>query len=779
VDLAKDPFSAGPLARSTTLKCNVDKALVPPALDDTTNRNESRLENASVQPISIATSSMKMASHSSRLDLSRRIVPLLLIGVAAVFVYSSTFTVPFQFDDRHRIEENPAIRTLWPPTVTMSSSNRPFADYTFAINYAIHGNDVWGYHVLNLAIHIAAGFCLFGVIRRTLHRSDGLFRQHALGIALVAALVWIVHPLQTQAITYLIQRLESLMGLAYLATLYCFVRSQDSQKPNLWYGASVASCAFGMGCKEVMVSAPLIVLWYDRAFVASSCREIVVNRKCYYAGLASTWSVLLWAMLHFTEDYKSGMLISVEGLTPWTYLLSQAGVIVHYLQLCFFPKGQCVDYAWPVASSLREVLPEALLIAALLVATVWSLFRYPKWSFLGGWFFLILGPTSSFIPVKDLAFEHRMYLPLAAVTVGSILALGFAFDWTASKLRLSSGQKKWLSISTGAAVILVLGCVAYARNQVYASRISLWTDVVQKSPGCSRGWGNLGAALIDQQSFDEARSCLEQAIKVDPQNFQARSTLGGLLADRGDYPSALMHLHRSLQDKPDFRDGHVNLAHTLGDLGQFSEAVKHYEFAIALRSDDDTLVSYAGALVPLGRADEAERLCLDVLHRQPTSSKAQVSLAFTMLAQGRVSEAVPHFEKALDGDSNCAEAHAGLAQILVDSDPKVARRHMAAALRLKPTSPSMNLAMGNLLARSNPQEAIQYFETALKLQPKYPEALFNMANALVQCGHPEKAIGYLEATVKMTPEWTEAKNNLEILRKLLAADLGNEPNRQQ
>ena len=304
----------------------------------------------------------------------RHWAPLAAIAVAGGLAYSNTFDAPFVFDDQVRIVDNPSIRTLWPPTVAMADTNRPFAIWTFAVNYAAHGLDVWGYHALNLAIHLSGGLLLFGVVRRSLADCDGVLQQQAYAVALTTAVIWVVHPLQTQAVTYIVQRLESLMGLAYLATLYCFIRSRDPNHASRWRLASVLACGFGMGCKEVMATAPLVVLWYDRAFVAASWSEILQQRKYYYASLAGTWGVLAWSMLHFTEDYTGGGLVSVEGLTPWTYLVSQAGVLTHYLRLCVWPQGQCLDYDWPMAASLAEVVPQGLLIVSLLAATIWSIF---------------------------------------------------------------------------------------------------------------------------------------------------------------------------------------------------------------------------------------------------------------------------------------------------------------------------------------------------------------------------------------------------------------------
>ena len=166
--------------------------------------------------------------------------------------------------------------------------------------------------------------------------------------------------------------------------------------------------------KEVAAVTPLLVLWYDRAMAASSWGEMVRRRWAYYAGMAGTWVILAGLMLSHAHAYAAGGVLVVKEVTPWQYAISQPGVIVHYLRLCFWPTGLCLDYGWPVAATVSEVIPPLLLIGALLAATVWAIFRWPAWSFLGAWLFFILAPTSSVLPIRDLAFEHRMYLPLAA-----------------------------------------------------------------------------------------------------------------------------------------------------------------------------------------------------------------------------------------------------------------------------------------------------------------------------------------------------------------------------
>ena len=214
-------------------------------------------------------------------------MPVLVIA-AGLFAYHDSFTGAFVFDDVPSIPENATIRHLWPIWQCLSPPHgdrvtvegRPLINLSLALNYALGGYNVWGYHALNLTVHILAGLTLLGIVRRTLLQPAlrERFGTAANELALVVALLWTLHPLQTESVTYIIQRAESIVGLFYLLTVYCFIRAVDSPQCRLWYSLSVAACALGMASKEVMVSAPVMVLLYDRAFLSGSLRPRTASR---------------------------------------------------------------------------------------------------------------------------------------------------------------------------------------------------------------------------------------------------------------------------------------------------------------------------------------------------------------------------------------------------------------------------------------------------------------------------------------------------------------------
>ena len=270
---------------------------------------------------------------------------VVIVG-AGILAWSNSFSVPFLYDDIRNIAENARALGLDPeseapfPSAEAGHSSRPVAQWTFIANYALGGPDFRGYHAVNLLIHILAGLALFGVVRRTLaSKSMGdRFGPHATPLALVAALLWLVHPLQTESVTYVVHRYESLMGLFFLLMLYCAVRGIESDGRG-WLAASVLFCALGMGTKERMVVAPVMVLLYDRAFVSGTFREALRQRRFFYLGLAATWAVLAVIVLRATS-VPGGLGF---GVTPLEYARIQIPAVVHYLRLVVWPQPLVLD----------------------------------------------------------------------------------------------------------------------------------------------------------------------------------------------------------------------------------------------------------------------------------------------------------------------------------------------------------------------------------------------------------------------------------------------------
>jgi tetratricopeptide (TPR) repeat protein len=510
---------------------------------------------------------------------------IVLAGLAA---YSDSFHGPFIFDDRSFIEA-PAARTLWPlgPILT---GQRPVVLASLALNRMIGGPGTTGYHLFNVVVHLLASLTLFGVLRRTFRApalTNRFDEKTCTALAFCAALLWALHPLQTEAVTYIIQRSESMTALFYLLTMYCVIRTVESPRRVAWPVCAVAACALGMGSKEVMVSAPLIVLLYDRAFVAGSFREALRRRWGLYLGLAATWLILARSVTEAFGPRAESAGFHLTGLTSLQYAQSEFGVILHYLRLAIWPAGLCLDYDWPIAKSAADIVPGAAIVGILLAATIWSLVRRPAWGFVGAAFFLALAPTSSIMPIKDLAFEHRMYLPLAALMaagvvgayeIGRTLLLRLAETETERK-RLG-GRIAAVSVISAAAV---LGALTYLRNAEYTAAVSLWKDTVDRQPRNVRALNQLADAYARAGDFDQAVECCDRAILLNPERAGSYNTRGNVHARVGQVAEALADYDKAIELQPDYAEAFDNRAAVCVNAGRFEQAMRDCDRALSLK----------------------------------------------------------------------------------------------------------------------------------------------------------------------------------------------------
>ena len=740
----------------------------------------------------------------------RQFIPVLIIA-AGVAAYHNSFRGPFIYDDIASILENPHIRHLWPTgaaapeRVDRTVSGRPVVRLTLALNYAVGGLDVRGFHAFNLAVHLFSSLVLYGILRRTFEGEElrDRFGSTAIYLAAVISLIWEVHPLQTEVVTYIVQRTESLMGLFFLLTLYCFIRGVEglvedeggrmkdggavgderstlnvqrstinergdegkaelrSQEPGArsqetefrsqgledrrrrgiggtatagndrdssaslrmtneggavgrpapnrqqekererggspapnrqgrtWFVLSVAACALGMASKEVMVAAPLIVLVYDRAFVAASFRELWRRRKGWYIGFAATWLVL--AVL-VASTPRSTTRFDLRGLTPWNYLMTEAGVILYYLRLCFWPHPLVIDYFdWPIARLPQDALVAGLVVVGLLAATAWAFRRRPWVGFLGAWFFFILAPTSSILPsAGEAVAERRMYLPLAAVIT---LVVGSAFAF--GRRLLSKEQGIVLGGLTGGLVVVLFTFLTIQRNQDYISALTIWQDAVEKRPNNARAHNNLGLALADAGKVQDATEHWEQALRLKPDFAEPHNNLGTSLREQGKLQEAISQYEQALQIDPDYAQAQYNWGNVLLRANKPQEAIEHYEQAV--RTDPDL-------------------------------AEAHYNLGLALMGQGELQKAISHYQKAL---------------------------------QIKPDYIQAQYNWGNALLRANqPQEAIEHYEQAVRIDPDYVPARNNLAAVLMGQGRLSEAISHLERVVRLTPEVAMAHYNL-------------------
>jgi tetratricopeptide (TPR) repeat protein len=648
-----------------------------------------------------------------------------IIVLAALAAYHNSFAVPFLFDDPLSIAQNASIRHLWPiwdalsPPATSFVGGRAVLNFSFALNYALGGLAVWGYHAVNLAIHILAGLTLYGIVRRTLLRPSlrERFGASAPGLALAVAILWTVHPLQTEAVTYVSERAESLMGLLYLLTLYCFVRGTDSPNSGYWFALSVGVCLLGMASKEVMVTAPVMTLLYDRTFVSGSFREAWRRHRQLYLGLAGTWLFLGYQMvgLHY-RDAGYGL-----GITWWAYSFGECRVVVNYLWLALWPHPLVFDYGQFVTiRHIAEMVPYALVLVVLAASVLFALWRRPAIGFVGAWFFMILAPTSSVVPVGGQPMaEHRMYLPLAAVV--TVVVIGI--DGLLGRRRVAV----FLAAAVG------LGVLTARRNEDYRTEVSIWNDTVAKCPENARAHNNLGWDLLEAGQLPAAMAQCERALRIQPDYAEAHNNLGIALRQAGKIEDAIGHYEHALRVRPDFAEAHYNLGIALEQVGKIEDAIGHYEQALRVKPD------YAGAHNNLGNA---------------------------LVHGGKIEDAIGHYEQALRVKPDFAEAHYNLGTVfLQEGKISDAIEHYEQALRIKPDYASAHNNLGDALRQMGKiEDAIGHYQQALRIKPDYAEAHYGLGIALEQVGNVPEAIAHYEQALRIRPDYTEARDALGRLQ---------------
>jgi len=614
-----------------------------------------------------------------------------IIALAAVLAYGNSFAGVFVFDDLASIPDNPSIRHLWPLREVlapahggMTVSGRPLINLSLALNYAVGALRPWGYHLFNLTVHILAGLALYGVLRRTLARTNPEAKADDDFWALATALLWTLHPLQTESVTYVVQRAEAMMGLFYLSTLYAFIRSVDSEPPrrSLWAGLSVAACLLGMACKEVMVSAPVIVLLYDGTFISGSFRAAWRQRRFYYVSLAGTW--LLEAWLVAQGGNRGGTSGWGSGVAAGQYWMTQFPAVIHYLKLAFWPQPLIFDYGLIWVQSVVAILPAILAVVILAGATLDLLRRRNAVGFLGFCFFALLAPTSLVAGNRQVMAEHRMYLALAPVLIVAVLAL-----------RRMGRSWPRLTLAVVFMLALPLALLTHRRNRDYRSELALYGDTVAKlptnnfvqtayglalsdagrseeamahyriafalNPNFSDTYNDMGLTLYREGRLAEAIPYYQQGLKLNPHDASAHNDLGIALFRQGNFDQALAQYREALRIRPE----HLETWDSLGNLftreGKFPEAIAAYEHMLQIKPDYPQGLNNLGvALASAGRFDEAVARLRQALEQKPDYPEGENNLGLAYIQMGRAAEAIPYLEDAVRQRPDYARAHYNL-----------------------------------------------------------------------------------------------------------------------
>ena len=637
-----------------------------------------------------------MQNKTEKVSFLNKLSAVILLCCLGIVIYSNSLNSSFHFDDEPSIVKNLNIKNLFNLRLIWDFWPTRFITYlSLAFNYHLHQLRVFGYHLFNLAIHLSTTILVWWFTLLTFTtpamKNDKVAKPTNL-IAFLVAAMFVAHPIQTQAVTYIVQRATSLAALFYLLTLCLYIKSrvleieknESKQSHNFYYFASLAAASVGMFTKEMIITLPLAIVVYELCFL--KIRAGLNWKKIlpfFIISLTIPLTMLITKSVNFGELRRVSEYSS--NISPWTYLLTQFRVIITYLRLLFIPLNQNLDYNYPIAKTLLEpsTFISFLFLLLILIIAFRIFHRYRLVSFAIFWFFLILLPESSIIPIQDVIFEHRLYLPIIGYAIFLISAIYYLF------------KNRNVRIIILILIILGYGILTYRRNFTWQDNLILSKDIIHKSPGKLRAYVylgnayaqkkmysqaidslikaiqidpnysdayyNLGAVYYEKANFDKAILYLSQAIQLDPIDFEAYYYRGVSFSSKKEYGKAISDFSQALSINPKYIKSYSGLANAYHAINENNKAVILFDKAISVNPDIAELYIYAAIFY--GNIDnhkEAIVLSKKAIKIDPNSSEAYFNLGCAYGNMGNFNAAIKSFQKAIAIDPSSALAHNAL-----------------------------------------------------------------------------------------------------------------------
>jgi len=614
----------------------------------------------------------------------RLVIPVILITLSALLTYSNTFTSPFHFDDISQIVEYQRIRDL--SKFLDFEGVRYIGELSFALNYHFGGLNVFGYHLVNIVIHIINGILVWLLVTLTFKspKMGGVSGSpHPVGlIALAAALLFVVHPIQTQAVTYIVQRYTSLATLFYLLSIVLFVKwrlqSLESGARFRWlfYFFSILSAVLAMKTKEISITLPFVIILIEFFFFGGRWR-----RAFFLLPYLLTLAIIPLVFINLDTDKPIGDIVGevreasqeTESISRGDYLLTQFRVIVTYIRLLFLPVKQNLDYDYPVYHSFFTpvVFLSFLFLLAVFGLAVFLFIRSRKGgngylllsSFGIFWFFITLSVESSIIPIRDVIFEHRLYLPFVGAALSFCSTMIYGIDYW----RRLSGRR--ISLQVAALILLVvtvlpLSAAAYQRNRVWKDEITLWRDVAGKSPFKARTHINLAFVSYNQGLTEEAVKEYRTALRLKPGIASVHNNLALVYYNQGRIDEAIEEYKVAIRLKPEIALAHLNLGLAYSNKGYADEAIEEFTTALSLNPRLTAAHFNLGlAYLRQGRPDKAEEEFKTTIRLKPDSPEVYNNIGIIYARQGQIDDAILAFRTALRLKPDFTEAENNLMRI--------------------------------------------------------------------------------------------------------------------
>jgi len=701
------------------------------------------------------------------ISITKQISTLVLFIIIIFGIYSNTLDVPFHLDDRPMILENPQVRISTLSEIGKvgfeSAMTRPVAFISFALNYYVHQYDLKGYHVVNITIHILTGIFLYLFMITTIAISTpqsagpqkpGSFNPSP--IAFGATLIWLVHPVQTQSVTYIVQRMTSMASMFYLLSFLLYAKGRILQRAHpdqtiqaetdssskyknitnnfrrslssLYFSCAVMAWLLALGSKQTSATLPFFIFLYEWYFFQNLSKDWLKKHLKYVLVVFILFSFIALIYLGFNplERIKSIGDYAHKEFTFTERLFSQFRVVIYYLSLIFYPHPSRLnlDYDFPLSHSLIDPSTTLLSLFIITVLVAFAFYTAKKErliSFCILWYLGNLVIESSVIPLA-IIFEHRTYMPSMFVCLLLVL------------LGARHIKQKWLLLALFGVIVMTFSVWTYERNQVWSDRITLWKDCVKKSPNKVRPHFNLGVAFEDKGFFKNAIHYYSDTLKINPTHYKAHYNLGNILLKENRKAEAINHFSKALKIKPDYSKAHINIANALAEEGKFKESVPHF---------------------------------LEVLSLKPNNSKAHYNLGLVLAKTGRLSDAINHFSKAVQLDPENLNMRNSLRKAIharekIKAEIREAEREMNIN-----EDPNLYNRLGNLYkSLGESMTAIKHYKKALSIQPNFPPALNNLAILYVSRKEYDQALPLFKQIIKIVPDHPGTYYNIACIYAL-------------
>jgi len=692
--------------------------------------------------------------------------PYIILGLfffSTLIIYWKTLGYGFYYDDyRIKIPYDYSLSDLSHGV----KRNRPLMFVLWLTISLIGGQNPAPFHAVAIAMHLLCGLSFYLVMKIIIKNSRiDLGGFHAIALP-IATGIFLLHPLQTESVIYSFQAMSVLpMALSSFIAIGCFVKYRTCGKKPYLFGVFLLAFLASTS-RESAIVLPVCLWLVDLIFFCEGRVKESLRRWPIFIGCLAVSAATIAIGASFVSYSKAGMGFGYKNIAPFSYLITQFVVIIKYLRLIFIPLGQNLDYDFPIYTSLFSFKPAFSFLALLGIFTsgVCNLKKNPMFAFGILCFFLFLAPTSTVVPIEDVIFEHRLYLPLAGLSISFLPSINFLIN----KPLIFNIKSSFFLITALIIVLSILGLLTFFRLEVWKDNVALWSDVIKKSPNKARPYNNLGIVLEEKKQYNAAISYYTKALRLWPNFPEALSNLGNAVKREGQLDTAIGYYTKALQIKPDYAIAHYNIGLALTSKGKLNEALRHYEKALRMKHRWPELHNNIGMVLgDLKKFDEAIIHFSRALRFKSEFPDAHNNMGNVLIEKGEIGKAIFHYKEALRIDPNYEKAHNNLGNILDDQGKfEKAVSHFLKAIGINPTFAEAHSNLGIALAnQGNLKEAVVHYSLALQIKPDYAEVHNNLGAALARQEKWKEAIVHFYEALRIKPDLKSAQNNLESTLK--------------